>query len=69
MYVQQNAVLMMPSCGTVALCGPFCFLADHRATDFTYTNIGGIATRFKWHLSMVGDRLQMRVTLCGYFVS
>ena len=28
------------------------FSADHRATDFTYIKIGGIATRFKSHLSM-----------------
>jgi len=43
------------SCGTVALYSPFFlsfFLADYRATDFTYIKIGGIATRFKSHLSM-----------------
>jgi hypothetical protein len=43
------------SCGTVALYDPpffSFFLADHRATDFTYIKIGGIATRFKSELSM-----------------
>ena len=43
------------SCGTVALYDPyffFFFWADHRATDFTYIKIGGIATRFKSELSM-----------------
>ena len=42
------------SCGTVALYGPFFsfFFTDHRATDFTYIKTGGIATKFKSHLSM-----------------
>ena len=46
-------VSMLYSCRTVALYGPLVFfLADHRATDFTYIKISGIATRFKSHLSM-----------------
>jgi hypothetical protein len=49
-----TTISLTPSCGTVALYGPFFFfLADHRATDFTYIKIGGIATRFKSYLSMV----------------
>jgi hypothetical protein len=44
----------MSWCRTVLfpLYGPFFFLADHRAMDFTYIKIGGIATRFKSELSM-----------------
>ena len=48
--------LVQYSCGTVALYGLFInffFLADHRATDFTRSQICGTATKNTSHLSTV----------------
>ena len=45
------------------------FLADHRATDFTYIKIGGIATRFKRHLSMGRLMICCKCVLPCVFIS
>ena len=59
------------SCGTVALYGPFFFMADHRDTDFPYAKTCGICdldsvAPFQGFLT-IGR--QVRVAKCVCFVS
>jgi hypothetical protein len=58
------------SCGTVALYGLFInffFLPDHRATDFTRSQICGTATKNTSHLSTVffTTKRFVRTESCG----
>ena len=72
--VVAQMFIMYYSCGTVALYGLFInffFLADHRATDFTRSQICGAATKNTSHLSTVffTTKRFVRAGSCGQFVS
>ena len=70
-YITGNVIWFHPfSCGTVALYGLFIkkkFLADHRATDFTRSQICGTATKNTSHLSTVffTTKRFVRTESCG----